>query len=59
MSVKYFMKQKMIAIGDDFSIKDENGREAFYVDGRGLLLEISFLSGTPINASWPLSIKNS
>ena len=28
------MKQKLFSFGDDFVIKDENGRDAFFVDGR-------------------------
>jgi len=28
------MRQKFWALGDDFSIKDESGAEAFFVDGR-------------------------
>jgi uncharacterized protein YxjI len=28
------MKQKIFAWGDDFTIKDEQGREAYFVDGK-------------------------
>jgi uncharacterized protein YxjI len=31
----YLMKQKLFAWGDDFYIKDETGRDAFFVDGKG------------------------
>ncbi|MDQ6688921.1 MAG: LURP-one-related family protein [Gemmatimonadota bacterium] len=30
------MKQKLLSFGDDFTIKDEQGRDAFFVDGRAL-----------------------
>jgi uncharacterized protein YxjI len=32
--MRYLMNQKWLALGDDFSIKTDDGREAFYVDGR-------------------------
>jgi uncharacterized protein YxjI len=32
----YQMRQKLFAFGDDYAIKDEQGREVFYVDGRAL-----------------------
>jgi len=32
--MRYQMKQKLFSFGDDFVIKDENGRDAFFVDGR-------------------------
>ena len=32
--MRYVMQQKWLAFGDDFSIKTEDGREAFFVDGR-------------------------
>ena len=32
------MKQKIFAWGDDFTIKDENGNDAFLVDGRAFSL---------------------
>jgi len=32
--MRYLMKQKMFAWGDDFTIKDEAGNDAFFVDGR-------------------------
>lgn len=34
--MKYAIKQKAIAIGEDFSIYDELGKEAYYVDGHAL-----------------------
>jgi len=32
--MRYFMKQKLFSFGDDFRIRDENGRDAFFVDGK-------------------------
>jgi uncharacterized protein YxjI len=32
--MRYLMKQKLFCFGDDFAIKDEAGRETFFVDGR-------------------------
>lgn len=32
--MRYVMKQKILAWGDDFTIKDEHGRDAFHVDGK-------------------------
>lgn len=32
--MRYVMKQKLLSWGDDLSIKDETGRECFYVDGK-------------------------
>lgn len=32
--MRYIMKQKLFAWGDDFFIKDESGRDAFFVDGK-------------------------
>ena len=34
--MRYLMKQKLFAWGDDFVIKDENDRDAFFVDGKAL-----------------------
>jgi uncharacterized protein YxjI len=36
--MRYVMRQKLFAIGDDFTIKDSSGREAFFVDGKVLSL---------------------
>jgi len=36
--MRYLMKQKIFAWGDDFTIKDENGNDAFLVDGRAFSL---------------------
>lgn len=32
--MRYVMKQKLFSWGDDFVIKDEQGRDAFFVDGK-------------------------
>ncbi|MET9220397.1 LURP-one-related/scramblase family protein [Streptomyces sp. NPDC088197] len=34
--MKYVVREKMFAIGDDYWIEDEHGRRAFYVDGKVL-----------------------
>ena len=36
--MRYVMKQKLWALGDDFMIKDEAGRDRFYVDGKAISL---------------------
>jgi uncharacterized protein YxjI len=42
--MRYVMKQKMFAFGDDFTIQDENGRDAFFVDGKAFSIgdQLSF-----------------
>jgi uncharacterized protein YxjI len=32
--MRYIMRQKLFSWGDDFFIKDESGRDAFFVDGK-------------------------
>ena len=32
--MRYVMKQKLLAFGDDFTIQDESGRDAYFVDGK-------------------------
>lgn len=32
--MRYLMKEEFLALGDDFSIQDENGRNVFFVDGQ-------------------------
>src|SRR6476619_3690276 len=34
--MRYVMKQKLFAFGDDFTIQDESGRDAYFVDGKAL-----------------------
>ncbi len=36
--MRYVMKQKLFAWGDDFRIKNEAGQDVFYVDGRAFSL---------------------
>ena len=36
MSNRYKIRQKLISIGDDFWIEDQNGRKVFKVDGKAL-----------------------
>ena len=36
--MKYVMRQDLFAFGDDFTIKDESGREVYTVDGRAFTL---------------------
>ncbi|HEY6248925.1 MAG TPA: LURP-one-related family protein [Candidatus Angelobacter sp.] len=36
--MRYVMKQKVFSLGDDFVIKDENGRDMFLVDGKAFSL---------------------
>jgi uncharacterized protein YxjI len=34
--MRYLMRQKIFALGDDFTIKDETGRDVYFVDGKAL-----------------------
>ena len=36
--MRYVMKQKLFAFGDDFTIRDAGGREVFFVDGKAFSL---------------------
>ena len=36
--MRYVMKQKLLSFGDDFHIRDEQGRNVFFVDGRAFSL---------------------
>jgi uncharacterized protein YxjI len=42
--MRYVMKERLFSWGDDFHIKDENGREVFFVDGKAFSLgnQLSF-----------------
>jgi len=42
--MRYLMRQKLLSWGDDFVVKDEEGREAFFVDGKAFSLgnQLSF-----------------
>ncbi|MDB6150242.1 MAG: hypothetical protein JWQ44_1690 [Chthoniobacter sp.] len=50
--MRYVMKQKMFALGDDFRIKDENDDDRFFVDGRafsiGKKLSFQDMSGNEL-----------
>ena len=35
-ATRYKMHEKLVSIGDDFYIEDQNGRKTFYVDGKAL-----------------------
>src|SRR5258708_7044268 len=41
---RYVMKQKLFSLGDDFIIRDEDGNDAFFVDGKVFCLgnQLSF-----------------
>jgi len=34
--MRYVMKEKLIALGQDFKIQDESGRDVYFVDGKAL-----------------------
>jgi len=34
--MRYVMKEKLFSFGDDFYIRDENGKDVFFVDGKAL-----------------------
>ncbi len=36
--MRYLLRQKLLAFGDDFTIQDEAGRDVFVVDGRAISL---------------------
>jgi uncharacterized protein YxjI len=40
---RYRMRQKLIPIGDDYCIEDEEGQRAFRVDGKALRLRKTFV----------------
>ncbi len=40
--MRYVLKQKLLAFGDDYSIKDEDGNEALFVDGKAFSLRDRF-----------------
>jgi len=50
--MRYVMKQKLFSWGDDFCIKDDQGRDIFFVDGRAFSLgnKLSFqdMAGTEL-----------
>lgn len=50
--MRYVMKQKLLSWGDDFTIQDEDGRDAFFVDGKafsiGARLSFQDMSGSEL-----------
>ena len=36
--MRYMMKEKILSIGDDYTIQDENGNDKYFVDGKVLTL---------------------
>ena len=32
--MRYLMRQKLLSFGDDYTVKDEHGREVYYIDGK-------------------------
>lgn len=34
--MRYLMRQKLFSLGDDFFIKDESGRDIYFVDGKAI-----------------------
>ena len=46
--MKYILKQKLLAFGDDFDVLDENNRKAFYFDSKtgGFSKKIVILSAS-------------
>jgi uncharacterized protein YxjI len=36
--MRYLLKQKLFSLGDDFHIKDDTGRDVYFVDGRAFSL---------------------
>jgi uncharacterized protein YxjI len=39
--MRYVLRQKLLSFGDDFTIKDDAGRDRFFVDGKALSLHDS------------------
>ena len=50
--MRYVMRQKILALGDDFTIRDEEGRDVYVVDGKvfsiGSKLAIRDMAGTEL-----------
>ena len=45
--MRYQMKEKMFAIGDDFWVEDENGDKAYKVNGKAMRIRKTFILETP------------
>ena len=46
-AIRYQMRQKLIAIGDDYWIEDEEGHRAFRVDGKAMRVRDTFILEDP------------
>src|SRR5262249_42250321 len=44
---RYQMRQRLIAIGDDYNIEDEHGQRAFHIDGKALRLRQTVILEDP------------
>jgi len=44
---RYQMRQRLLSIGDDYWIEDEQGRRAFHVDGKALRVRQTFVLEDP------------
>jgi uncharacterized protein YxjI len=44
MIMRYVMKQKLFSLGDDYFIKDDSGRDVYFVDGKAISIgnQLSF-----------------
>jgi uncharacterized protein YxjI len=40
--MRYVIRQKLISFGDDYTIKDQEGRDVYFVDGRAFTDKLSF-----------------
>jgi uncharacterized protein YxjI len=40
--MRYVIRQKLISFGDDYTIKDQDGRDVYFVDGRAFTDKLSF-----------------
>jgi uncharacterized protein YxjI len=43
----YLIRKRLIALGDDFWVEDDEGRRVFHVDGKALRLRKTFVIETP------------
>ena len=44
---EYLIRKKLIALGDDFWVEDENGERVFHIDGKVMRLRDTFVIETP------------
>ena len=38
---RYQMREHLFSFGDDFTVKDESGRDVFYIDGKALSIGLT------------------